>query len=372
MTSRSSEVSDNLFDRLFELLQTPGPVNWRLGKEITESLAGASEPIEPKIAEEYQELTLAAQLRLADRLSLDVSTTKPVHPVDRRGWADRNEQSFRYLIEPLSGKLGGGALGAPGTFLAPMAPLILGIQAGTMIGFMSHRVLGQFDTGLPALDHDALSLVVPNVEAFARDHGIEPQEVRMWAVLREVTNHAILSVEWVRDYFIKTITAFYDTVQFDPSGLMDMLGGLQDPSALSDPSALEGLVDEPGGLARLLGSSHDPGTLAPIQAFLAFVEGFGDYAVRTAASDLMPQLQDIESAVRLRRSEPNEAEQFLQQLLGLRLDRHRSEDAATFCADVERRWGAETLERLWEQPDKLPRLEELTDAVGWAARVLLD
>jgi len=364
-------MSDNLFDRLFELLQTPGPVNWRLSKEISGSLAGAADPIEPKLAEEYQELTLAAQLRLADRLSLDVSTTKPIHPVDSRTWVDRNEQSFRYLIEPLSDKLGGGT-GIGGSLLAPMAPIILGLQAGTMLGFMGHRVLGQFDTGLPALDHDSLFLVVPNVEAFARDHNIEAQQVRMWAVLREVTNHAILSIEWIRGYFIAAITKFYATVEFDPSGLMEMLGGLQDPTALSDPSALEGLVGEPGGLANLLGSSHDPTTLEPIQAFLAFVEGFGDYAVRTAATDLMPQLNEIESAVRVRRSEPNEAEQFLQQLLGLSIDRHRAGDAASFCADVERRWGMETLERLWEDPDKLPRLGELTDAVGWAARVLLD
>ncbi len=364
-------MSDNLFDRLFELLQTPGPVNWRLSKEISGSLAGTADPIEPKLAEEYEELTLAAQLRLADRLSLDVSTTKLIHPVDSRTWADRNEQSFRYLIEPLSDKLGGGA-GIGGSLLAPMAPIILGMQAGTMLGFMSHRVLGQFDTGLPALDHDSLFLVVPNVEAFARDHNIEVQQVRMWAVLREVTNHAILSIDWIRGYFIAAIAEFYATVEFDPSGLMEMLGGLGDPTALSDPSALEDLVGEPGGLANLLGSSHDPTTLEPIQAFLAFVEGFGDYAVRTAATDLMPQLNEIESAVRLRRSEPNEAEQFLQQLLGLSIDRHRAGDAASFCADVERRWGMETLERLWEEPDKLPRLGELTDAVGWAARVLLD
>ena len=367
-------MSDNLFDRLFELLQSPGPVNWRLGKEITGSLAGNAEPIEPKIAEEYQELTLAAQLRLADRLSLDVSTTKTIHPVDRHTWAERNEQSFRYLIEPLADKFSGisGAAGAAGPFLAPMAPAILGIQAGTMIGFMSHRVLGQFDTGLPALDHDSLFLVVPNVEGFAGDHSIESHQIRMWAVLREVTNHAILNVDWVRGYFIKAISDFYETVQFDPSGLMDMLGGLQDPASLGDPSALEGLVDEPGGFAKMLGSSHDPAALEPIQAFLAFLQGFGYYAVRTAATDLIPQLGEIESAVRLRRSEPNEAEQFLQQLLGLQLDRHRAEDAAEFCAEVERRWGAETLQRLWEEPGKLPQLGELTDSVGWAARVLLD
>jgi len=366
-------VSDNLFDRLFELLNTPGPVNWKLGREITQSLAGASEPIEPRVAEEYQELTLAAQLRLADRLSLDVSTTQPINPVDRQAWAEQNEQSFRYLIEPLADKFSGlqGAAGMANPLLAPMTPVILGVQAGTMIGFMSHRVLGQFDTGIPALDHDSLYLVVPNVEAFARDNNIEAHQIRMWAVLREVTNHAILNVEWVRGYFIKAITAFYDTVEFDPSGLTDMLAGLQDPTSLQDPSALEGLVDESGGLARLLGSTHDATKLAPIQAFLAFIEGFGDYAVRTAASDLIPQLDDIEAAVSVRRSEPNEAEQFLQQLLGLRLDRHLAEDASEFCSEIERRWGTDTLHRLWEEPEKLPQLSELTDPVGWAARVLL-
>lgn len=367
-------MSDNLFDRLFELLNTPGKVNWRLGREITQSLAGAAEPIEPKIAEEYQELTLAAQLRLADRLSLDVSTTHDIHPVDRHTWAEENEQSFRYLIEPLADKFSGmqGGAGLAGPFLAPMTPVILGVQAGTMIGFMSHRVLGQFDTGLPALDHDNLYLVIPNVEAFAAAHNIESHQIRMWAALREVTNHALLNVEWVRGFFIDAVAKFYETVEFDPSGLMEMLGGLQDPSSLADQTALEGLVDEPGGLARMLGSSHDDDALAPIQAFLAFAEGFGDYAVRTAAADLMPQLAEIENAVKLRRSEPNEAEQFLQQLLGLQIDRHRAADAAQFCTEIERRWGNETLERLWEDPEKLPRLEELTDPVGWAARVLLD
>lgn len=364
-------MSDNLFDRLFELLQTPGPVNWRLGKEITGSLAGAAEPLEPKVAEEYQELTLAAQLRLADRLRLDVSTTQTIHPVDRHTWAERNEQSFRYLIEPLADKFSGAsAPGMAGALLGPMTPVILGIQAGTMIGFMSHRVLGQFDTGLPALDHDDLFLVVPNVEGFARDHNIDAHQIRMWAVLREVTNHAILNVDWVRGHFINAISQFYATVSFDPSALLDMFSGLQDPTG--DPAALEGLVDEPGGLAKMLGSTHDPAALEPVQAFMAFVEGFGDYAVRTAAADLIPQLTEIEAAVQLRRSEPNEAEQFLQQLLGLRLDRHQAGDASDFCTDIERRWGAETLERLWEEPEKLPRLGELTDPVGWAARVLLD
>lgn len=365
-------MSDNLFDRLFEMLQSPGPVNWKLAREITQSLAGAKEPIEPRLAEEYQELTLAAQLRIADRLGLDTSTTEPIHPVDRATWAEENEQSFRYLMEPLSDKLSNILPGGDIPMLAPMSPVILGMQAGTMTGFMSHRVLGQFDTGLPALDHDHLFLVVPNIEAFARESSLDPQQVRMWAALREVTNHAILDVGWIRGFFIEAIARFYETVEFDPSGLTDLLAGMQDPSNLTDPSRLEGLMGDDGGLAGILGTSHDPAALAVIQAFEAFVEGFGDYAIRTAAPDLLPQLDSIERAANLRRSEPNEAEQFLQQLLGMRMDRHRASDAATFCEDIARRWGAEVIETLWEEPGRLPTLDELTDPVGWAARVLLD
>ena len=46
-------MSDNLFEQLFELFQTPGPINWRLAREVTKSLAGSPEPIEPLLAEEY-------------------------------------------------------------------------------------------------------------------------------------------------------------------------------------------------------------------------------------------------------------------------------------------------------------------------------
>jgi uncharacterized protein (DUF2342 family) len=54
------------------------------------------------------------------------------------------------------------------------------------------------------------------------------------------------------------------------------------------------------------------------------------------------------------------------------LKRHRAADAAAFCVEVEERWGTDALDRVWEQADYLPTLSELTDPVGWAARVLMD
>lgn len=362
-------MSDSIFDRLFELFQSPGPVNWKLAAEVRKSLAGQVEPVDPHRAEEYTELVHAAQLHLTPATHLDVGAVGSVQPVDRATWAAANERSFRYAIEPLAGKL----LAAPAddtnpmaAMLAPMGPAVLGMQAGTMVGFMSHRVLGQFDAGLPPLETNAMFIVVPNVEAFAVDHVLDPLQVRLWAAAHEVMQRAILNVPWLPEQVVAVIDAYYREVRFDPSGLTDALGRIEDPGQLED------MMGGAGGLAALLGAEHDASLLGPIQALLAVIAGYGDHVVRKALGAVLPDLARLEEASARRRSEPSQAEQFLQQLVGLELDRHRAHDAAAFFAEIERRLGAETIERVWAEPGGLPTRDELTDPVGWAARVLLD
>lgn len=362
-------MSDSIFDRLFELFQSPGPVNWKLAAEVRKSLAGAAEPVDPHLAEEYAELAGAAEMRLAGATHFDVALGSRVQPVDRASWAASNEQSFAYAIEPLAGKL----LAAPpdetnpmAAMLAPMGPAVLGMQAGTMVGFMAHRVLGQFDTGLPALDQADLFLVVPNVEAFATDHSLDPRQVRMWAAAHEVLDHSLLATPWLRTHIVGVVDEFFAAVHFDPSKLTDALGRIE------DPQELEGMLGGAGGMASLLGAEHDPALLGPVQAALAVVSGYGNFVVRRAFDEVLPDLERLEEAAARRRAEPDQAEQFLQQLVGLELDRHRANDAAKFFAEIDRRWGAETIEMAWSGSGNLPTRDELTDPVGWAARVLLD
>ncbi len=361
-------MSDSIFDRLFELFQSPGPVNWKLAAEIRKSLAGAGEPVEPDLADEYMGLALAAQLRLESATHLGPVSTDRMHPVDAATWAAENEQSFRYAIEPLAGKLTGGPIDPANpmsAMLAPMGPAILGMQAGTMVGFMAHRALGQFDTGLPALDNDRLYLVVSNVEGFALDHGLDPKQVRMWAAAKEVFHHTVLAVPWFQERLVALVEDFYAEVSFDPTRLTETL------SNMDDPSELEGMVGGAGGLAALLGGEHDEAKLAPIQALLATVEGYGDHVVERALADVLQDRERIGEAFARRRVEPNQAEQFLQQLVGLELERHRARDAADLFAQIERRWGDEAVVTLWSASDNVPSLDELTDPVGWAARVLI-
>lgn len=370
-----SADGDDLFAQLFRLFQSSGPVNWKLARELTKNLAGEPEPIEPDIAEEYLELAHVAELRIQSTANLPSPSPGDLNPTDRSTWALENQQTFRILVEPLADKLSGSfgsipgveSLGQMGAALQPLGPALLGMQAGTMVGFMSHRALGQFDTGIPAVDHDKPYVIVPNVEAFAFEANVDARQARLWATLHEMLFQRLMEIEWLRGHFVSVVNSFYDSVEFDLSDLMGQMG------ALEDPDQIRNLLGEEGSSTpALLKGTSDPERLAAIQAITAFVEGYGDYLVRKAGVDLLSDLDRIEAANSRRRSEPDQAEQYLQQVVGLELQRHRADDAADFCVEVERRWGTDALERIWEQADNLPTLSELTDPVGWAARVLMD
>ncbi|MFV1971022.1 MAG: zinc-dependent metalloprotease [Acidimicrobiia bacterium] len=364
---------EGLFEQLFKMLQSSGPVNWKLAREVTKSLAGQPQPIDPSVAEEYRELAHVAEVRISSVTQLPSPEPGELNPTDRATWAAENQQSFRVLVEPLGDKLSnltdlGGmpGVGDMGAMLAPLGPALLGMQAGTMVGFMAHRALGQFDTGIPAMDHDRPYVIVPNLDDFAIDHGIDHRQIRLWGALHEVAFHRIMAVEWVRGRFVELITAFYDSVEIDTSDLLGKLTGMSDPMELQK---MLGEAEDPAGLIQ---ATADPQRLADVQAFTAFIEGYADRIVRIAGRELLPNIDRIEEAYNRRRNEPDRTEQFLQQFAGLILERWRATDASQFCDDVVDRWGEDALNSVWDAPENMPRLEELTDPIGWAARVLLD
>jgi putative hydrolase len=364
-------VSDNLFDRLFELFQTSDPVNWGLAEEVTKSIAGQQEPIEPQLAEEYEELALAGQLRLADAGALDIGARSIVpHPIDRASWARQNYRSFGYLLEPLADAmrtgLTSGSDSAGAAIMGPLGPALVGLQAGTMVGFMSERALGLFDLPLPAIDANGGFLIIPNVEAFARDNNLDAKQVRLWATMRELVNHETIQRGAVRIKLRSSVEDMLSGLDFDASRLMDKLNNMQ------DPGAIQNMLSESGGMAALLGGEGAVGSSDGLAATAALVEGYGEFIVRRSAGPMLTDLAAIEAAHRRHRSSSGELSEQLHQLFGIDLNPSSAGTAADFFVDVERRWGTEALENMWGEPDQLPTLGELADVVGWAARVLLD
>jgi len=355
-------VTDNLFDRLADLMRSSGPVNWRLAREIAESVAGQAEPIDPWLDEEYRDLAATAA-RIVDRHTpLDPAlVTAPSVVTDRRGWATANVESLAYLAEPLAEKLSADA-SSP---LQPLGPALLGMQMGATIGTMAQTVLGGFDVGLPSGGPSGPQFVVANVEAFAADAGLDPRQTRMWVALHEVTHHAACAVPWLREHVLNLAHDFVEGLEFDIEGIERRI------EALQDPEALQQMMHEPTGIAGLLAPEDEGAAAGRLRGVLAVIEGYADQLMRRAASDLIPDAAALRAAIDHRRAEASAGEQLLEQAIAfdLRHADHRLGDE--FCGEVRRRWGDEALERIWEGPEMLPDEGELMDPVGWAARVLL-
>jgi putative hydrolase len=361
-------VTDNIFDRLAELLQSAGPVNWRLGRQIAESVAGAAEPVDPWVAEEYEELGRTAVMLLERSGAADPGPIGPLTIIDARGWAADNVEGYAWLAEPLAEKVGGapgltGGLGME-AILGQLGPALVGLQVGSLAGTMARTLLGSFDAVLPPLGVGP-QVVVANVEALASAEGLDPRQARLWAVLREISHQAVLEGPWLAGHLEALAAEYVGGLEMRPDQLQDRLKGLE------DPGELERLLSEPGGLSGLAGGPELEGVRDHLTAALAVIDGFGRTAVRTAAGTLLPDLAEIEASTARRRLE-EPPERVIEQMLGLEVDPELAAAAAGFIDEITNRWGTDAVGRMWESPEGLPTVAEIHDPVGWAARVLLD
>lgn len=360
-------MADDIFSQLIELFNQPGPVNWKLAREIAAQLAGERQPVDPWLADEYIELGRLAQLQIQATTPLRAPDSLDVAPIDRYDWISQQLQAFAYLVEPLAGSYDAPSGSDPmSQMLRPLGPALLGMQMGSTMGFLAHRALGAFDIGLPSQNPSPRYVIVDNVEEFVADHQLDSRQVRLWASLRNGVHDSAYAGPWLRQHVVDLVEEHVGSMEFDTSSLMETLQGLTDPTQLQE------LMSDSSGLAGFLAA---PGSTTDAQnqawAAIGFVSGYADYVLDSTATNLLPDLEAIRTAHRLRRSEPGSADQLLTKMLGLELTDELNSLGATFCAEVDRRWGRDALQDIWSDPDHLPRGDELSDPVAWAARVLL-
>jgi len=358
-------MSDDIFSQLINLFNEPGPINWKLATEAAKQITGNPEPVDPWIAEEYQELARLAQLQTQAATPLP-SGGLDAQPVDRRTWATEIMERYAYLVEPMTDKFEGSSSDPMSMMMSTMGPALLGLQIGTTVGFWAHRALGQFDIGLPASVGERASTgtlyLVRNVEDFASDYELEPRQVRLWVALRETLYESMTQQSLVRNYLENEFANYLGSLSVNLGQMQEKMQGIMDPSQFEQ---LIGGDEAPS----LFGS--DPEGANKLRAFMGFIDGYGAFFVEQAVRNLLPDLTAINAAWDLRRSEPRHGEQLITRGLALELTDDLVRDGRNFCREASQRWGIESLDKIWHDLDLLPTREELADPIGWAARTQL-
>jgi putative hydrolase len=351
-------MSDDLFSKLFELFNQPGPVNWKLAAEVARHLSGERQPVEPWAAEEYRELARLAEYRLDEVAPFPVRAAVDVLPLDPRSWAEKNLEQYGSLVEPFAASMAGGEA-AP--MMAQLAPAMIGLQVGSLVGSLSAWAVAGFDAGLPPDQVGPLTLIVPNIDALEVD-GVDQREVRLWVVANEVSFRAVCEVPWVQDRLADLISDYADAAQIDPTKLSGlMIGG-------GDPAEIEKAIEDAGGIEGLIGGEEAEAPRAELEAFLGVLTGCARLLARRAVGEMAPNFDRISGARDLERESVAEAP-----TIGVGpVPPTATQAGDEFNQEVEHRYGDDALATLWADPSRMPTAAELRDPTAWAARVLLD
>jgi uncharacterized protein (DUF2342 family) len=99
--------------------------------------------------------------------------------------------------------------------------------------------------------------------------------------------------------------------------------------------------------------------------------GYADAIIDQLGTRVGPEGSRIEEALRRHRVECGAATEFVDLMLGLKIDRSNYDRGRAFCQGVIDREGIDGLNRLWERESMLPTENEIEAAGLWLARIEL-
>ncbi len=341
-------------------------IDWSLASTLARLVAGeAPAPASP--AADLDALARDAEARVSAYTGLVAATPIPVaEGVDRDAWIAANATSMAALLDP--------ALDAAGSRLGPLAPVlrvgagaVLTAEVGVILGFLSQRVLGQYDLVLlerpGAARAPRLLFVVPNLGAAARSFAADEAEVLRWVALHEVT-HALqfAGVPWLRPHLAGLVRELLAAVEVR----VDAAGALRLPGA-EDLRRLVAAVRE-ADLVSLAVRPEERATLDRLQTTMAVIEGHAEHVMDAVGAEVLPSLPALREAMEARRRSASAPARLLGRLLGLELKLRQYEQGKRFCDAVVTAGGVGALNAVWSGPEALPTTAELERPADWLAR----
>lgn len=322
---------------------------------------GASVPASERarMREDFAELTPFAEDRITEFTSLDPSGFRSrAWVMARSEWIRANLNGLQRMLEPLAGRIlakgsGGGALRRKA----------LGAQAGALLGYVSRRVLGQYDAFLPPDDEGLLYFVGPNVAEVEQRFLLPPRDFRLWIAVHEVTHRVQFgSAPWLRDHIRGQVDRYLGTVSLESNDLGKQLRrAIDEARAGADVRGM-------GGLFLLLNDEQRE-IVRHVQGVMSLLEGHASFVMNEVAKDHVKDLGRMRKALAERRRRAGGIERSFQRAIGFDKKIEQYDAGERFVREAVSRAGMDGFNRVWLAPEGLPTVEEIAEPSAWVARV---
>ena len=238
----------------------------------------------------------------------------------------------------------------------------MGAQAGALFGYVSRRVLGQYDVFLPPDDEGLLYFVGPNVADVERHYHLSPRDFRLWIAIHEVTHRVQFgAAPWLKGYLASLVDLYLGSISLDSRELLDQIKhAAEEARGGADARGM-------GGVFLLL-NNEQRDIFVQMQGMMSLLEGHASFVMNEVARDHVADVDRMRRALAARRRS-NAAERTLQRAIGFDQKIKQYDTGERFVREIVDSAGMETLNLVWRSADDLPSLDEINEPQRWIARL---
>jgi coenzyme F420 biosynthesis associated uncharacterized protein len=352
-------------------------IDWELATNVAVRAAGRTPMLHPGIRAQLQ-TSYAAMLReievpIARYVGNDLSLANTeVEVLDRAGWIRANMRNFRYMLQPVEDfyaeSLDKSRMGPPPVF-QQAARMMLSSQVGVLVGYLSRRVLGQYDIALlgeESSDRGKLYFVEPNLQQVEETLAVPADELRRWIALHEATHaHEFELYPWVRTYLNTSMRQYLRLLIDDMRGR----GDTGENTLLTLINRFVNNLRQGHNVINALMTPQQRELMSRLQALMSLAEGYSNHVMNHVGRDLLPNFELIHQRVEHRQRERSQVEQVFLKITGLSLKMEQYRQGERFVDTVVRERGIAFANRAWQSPELLPSEAEIRDPERWILRM---
>jgi coenzyme F420 biosynthesis associated uncharacterized protein len=276
--------------------------------------------------------------------------------VDRPGWVKATAEGMELLAAPLTAKLAGAGGRTAGAWTRGAA----GSQVGFILGFLSGKVLGQFDPlGGDPVKPGRLLLVAPNIVKVERELGADPTDFRLWVCLHESTHRLqFTAVPWLREYFQSLVGEFAEKADTDPTQMLQRA-----------VTAIKGGKERSSWIEGIQ-SPEQRAVFDKLMAMMTLLEGHADHVMDAVGPTVVPSVAVIRASFTERRKRTKgPIDRLLRALLGMDMKLAQYVRGGAFVGAVVDQVGMASFNAIWTSPETLPTRAEIAEPAAWVRRV---
>lgn len=313
------------------------------------------------LQQSFEELTREAEPLIAEESGFDSPHPAVARVLNRQEWATANVTSMLELMSPLLNKMQAkfdDASAFPGAKYAYKAAL--GAQLGTVLGFLSQRVLGQYD--ILVGHQNQVWFVGPNIVTMERRFGFLPRDFRLWIVLHEMTHRSQFEANpWVRPHFLGLVNQMLESMDMDAKTLADRMVATfkSSPRLKDDTTPLVMRVLQPEQLE----------IFNRLQAFMSVIEGHGNFVMDRVGEGRIPSQPRMSQALRGGSSVGTPMAKLMAKVLGFELKKAQYVQGQLFFDAVYASAGSAGVKAVFHSAEAMPTLEEVKSPERWLSRV---